>query len=50
MPISLKIKHYPTLLAFILLPAQPVYSQADPPFAQTDPKLRALLQEAVMPD
>ena len=50
MPISLKIKHYLTFLVFILLPAQPVYSQADPPVAQTDPKLRALLQEAVMSD
>jgi soluble lytic murein transglycosylase-like protein len=47
MPIGLKIKHCLTLLTVILLSAQPVYSQADP---QSDPKLRALLQEAILSD
>jgi soluble lytic murein transglycosylase-like protein len=47
MPIGLKINYCLTLLTVILLSAQPVYSQTDP---QTDPKLRALLQEAILSD
>jgi soluble lytic murein transglycosylase-like protein len=50
MPISLKINHCLALLAVILLLTQPVDSQADPQTAQTDPKLRALLQEAILSD
>lgn len=46
MSIGLKRNYYLTLLTVILLSAKPVYSQAD----QTDPKLRALLQEAILSD
>lgn len=47
MSIGLKINHCLTLLAVILLSARPVYSQADLQTIQPDPKLRALLQEAI---
>jgi soluble lytic murein transglycosylase-like protein len=47
MPIGLKNYHYLVLLTVILLSAQPDYSQAA---TQTDPKLRALLQEAILSD
>jgi soluble lytic murein transglycosylase-like protein len=50
MPISLKINHYLTLLTVMLLSAQPICLQADPQTTQTDPKLRALLQEAILSD
>jgi soluble lytic murein transglycosylase-like protein len=50
MPIGLKINHCLTLLTALLLSAQPVYSQTDPQAAQTDPELRALLQEAILSD
>lgn len=50
MPVSLKINYYLILLTAISLSAQPAFSQADPRPTQADPKLRALLQEAILSD